>query len=115
MALNIASLVAAAKSVFDGAGLLVSVTHAAYSGENSYGQATFATAVTRKVALQDRVRHLSSNDLGSQMSTCSITILDAVTVDVKDRFTLPDGRTPAIMSIEGVLLSDGRPATMVYF
>lgn len=115
MAIDIEALVANALRIAVAMRLTVPVSREPYTGEGSYGNPAYGTAVTHNVLLEDRVRHLGSDQLAQQATVGRVTFLETVAVKQQDRITLPDGRQPAIQSVEGVTLPDGRPVTVVSF
>lgn len=102
------------------ASLQPDVTHEAWTGQDGYGAATYAAGVARAAIIEQKQRlHRTSN--GREVVTkAKITILRPITpngaagrtepIDVRDRFTLPDGSTGPIVDIGGFTdAGTGRP------
>ena len=115
MPINIPKLVASVKKITRSLGLLVAVSYEPYTGDDEFGNSEYGSKVTLSVAMEYKNRFTASSELGGQMSTHNLTILEPMGINVKDRFTLPDGSTPQIMSTEGPMLTSGIPVTRVYF
>lgn len=82
--------------------LQATVQHAAYTGQNGYAKPTFAAAVARQAVVvleQKPVRNLEDKLV---VSTARLIFPRPVAVDVRDRFTLPDGRTAPVLRTTGV-------------
>lgn len=115
MALSINNLVATAKAIVNKLGLLIEVTHEPFTSADEYGNRQYGARSTLNVSVEYRNPFLTSEDLRSQAPTPTITILEPITIQMQDRFTFPDGSTPQISSVEGVLLPTGVPVTRVSF
>jgi len=92
------------------ADLQPTVQHEAWTGNDGFGGATYATAVPR-AALVERKQKQVLNPQGQEvLSEHTITLLRPIAangapdrfepIDPRDRFTLPDGTTGPILSIE---------------
>ena len=100
----VASAVAQAHTLT--ASLQDTVSHAAYSSQDSSGKPTYATAVNR-TALVERKQRLFRTDSGREvLSQAKVTFLTAVTLDTRDQLTLSDGTTGPILSISGLMDPD---------
>ena len=115
MSLNVDSIVAKVKKTLKGLRLLKSVSYYPFVSENDYGARSYGTVQSLDVVLEYKIRFLGRSDVTQQQSTHNITILQAMTVNKKDKFVLPDGTEPQIQDINGPYLSNGIPVTQVYF
>ena len=94
------SALATAKSVT--ADLQATVTHEAYVSQDAYAQPTYSDGVERQAIVTYRTR-LVRNAAGEEvMARASIAFVEPVSIDMRDRFTLPDGTTGPIVSMTGV-------------
>jgi hypothetical protein len=115
MAFNVADLVRTAKTVANDLGLLATVQHAAFSGVDSYGNYLYGADVARKAVVSHGFRTLGPAEFGGQSYSTSVTFLETLSVNVRDRVTLPDGSKPQILRVGGVYTSGGIPVTEVFF
>lgn len=122
MALNLNSLVATAKNIVNNLGFLIEVTHEPFTSADAYGNSQYGTKATLKVMSEYRKSFISAagtafglQSAGGQALAPTITVMEPITIQMQDRFTFPDGSTPQISSVEGVLLSTGVPVTRVSF
>jgi hypothetical protein len=99
------------------ASLQATVGHEAYSGTLTRdGQPNFATSVSRTAIVEKKQHQVRAQDGTIRLSETRLVFLVPLTVDVRDRFTLPDGMKPAILSLGGPLGSDGKAfVTEIYF
>ena len=93
------------------------ISHQAWTGQNEYGAATYATAVPRRAVI-DMTRKQRLTEAGKLVTViASITILERVAdttplagqtrfqpIDDRDIITLPDGTTGPILSGPGAVL-----------
>ena len=114
MALNVNSLVEAAKKTAKSLGLLATVTHEAYTGRDENGDPEYAAATSHDAVMSHGSKWMGRAPDG-QESTVQITILEPMTIDKRDRFTLPDGTQPQIMNVKAPQIASGRPITEVWF
>lgn len=115
MAFNVADVVATAKTVADGLGLLATVQHAAFSGVDSYGNYLYGSDVARKAIVEHGFRTLGPAEFGGQAYSTSVTFLETLSVNARDRITLPDGSKPQILRVGGIYTAGGIPVTEVFF
>lgn len=102
--MSLANLVRGAVAVADAvtASLQVPVAHAAYVSQDGYGTPTRATAVTRQAIVVYAQRPVRTLEGHERLSTAQIILPRAVTVDLRDEFTLPDGRTAPVLATKAV-------------
>ena len=93
--------------------LQATVTHAAWTGADSYSKPTYATAVPRQaiVEFKQRMRRLPNGEEVMQQAT--VTFLSPIAangasgrrepVDPRDRITLPSGLTGPILDVSGMV------------
>ena len=96
--------------------LMVAVQHEAVTGRDSYGNATYGAAVTRKAALTVKNQKVTDANGADVVSRCQLLFPASIAVKDSDRITLPDGKTPPIAAVEYMSDSSGQPfAVQVYF
>jgi hypothetical protein len=95
------SAVATAKSATSA--LQVVVSHAAYSSMNAYGERVYAAAVDRDAIVEWKQRLVTTTDGREILSVCTVTFLEDVVVDVRDKLVLPGGQTAPLLAFKGVL------------
>jgi hypothetical protein len=103
--MSLAELVRGVVQVADAvtASLQVPVLHAAYMSQDAYGKPTRAAAVSRQAIVVYRQKPVRTNEGHEQISPAQILFpRGSVTVDVRDEFTLPDGRTAPVLEIGSV-------------
>jgi hypothetical protein len=83
--------------------LQVDVTHEAFSGVGTYGEPTFSAAVTRSALVEIEPKMVRTAAGDEAVSRATISIIGDVTVNNRDRFTLPDGSTGPILNVSGFL------------
>src|SRR6267142_1415595 len=99
-----------ANSVTQDLGLQTTVTHEAFVSQAGDGTVTFAAAVTRPALVVKKQRMVRTSSGEMTQSQASVTFLDpSVSVDTKDRITLPDGTTGPILNTEGYIDSSNQP------
>jgi len=95
------------------ADLQVDVVHYAWIGTDStYGAPEYAVAVTRKALVELKQRVLKTADGQDFVQKASITFLRPITangavnrlepIDLRDKFTLPNGYTGPVKLVEGL-------------
>jgi hypothetical protein len=85
------------------ASLQVEVTHEARTGQDTYGAPTFAAAVARPAIVERKQKLIRDTNGQERLSQHKVTFLQPVTLDVRDRITLPDGTTGPILDIAGLV------------
>jgi hypothetical protein len=101
------------------ASLQAQVTHAplaktspGHDGQPIYtrdGQPTYKTAVKRTAIVEKRQDQVRALDGTQKVSHTRLTFLSPFALDPRDKLTLPDGSSPAILAVKGPLGSDGVP------
>lgn len=76
--------------------VLVDVTHEAYSSINGDGLPTYASGVTRQGFLERKGMPIRWRNGLEIIGGDMLTILSNVSIDARDRITLPDGTKPPI-------------------
>lgn len=84
------------------AGLQATVGHAAYLTQDAFGKPTYATAVSRQAVVELTEKPVRTLEGHERLSIARITFPRPVAIDLRDRFTLPDGRTAPILTLAGV-------------
>jgi len=95
----IRSALATAQAVLDD-GLLATVVHYPYAGQNAYGETTWGDGVSRKAVVVDHDELIRDAQAREIVAHTRLTFLTAVTVDPRDKITLPDGRTTPILRVD---------------
>lgn len=76
--------------------LLIDVTHEAYSSTNGDGLISYSAGVARQGFLERKGMPIRWRNGLEILGGDLLTILSNVSVDARDRFTLPDGTQPPI-------------------
>jgi hypothetical protein len=85
------------------ASLQVQVAHAAWTGQNAYGEPAYAAAVLRPAIVDWTQRLVRTSDGREVLSVLTLVFLEPVTLDIRDKLTLPDGRTAPLLAFKGVV------------
>lgn len=82
--------------------LTQTVLHAPYTGQDGYGASTYGPAVSREASMQYEVRQVLTPQ-GEQAVSMTVLFLNGdAPVGSRDKFTLPDGTSPAIQQLMAV-------------
>ncbi len=85
------------------ADLQVTVTHEAWSSVAVvYGSGSFAAGVSRQAVVEQKDRLMRLPGGQEVLQRAVVTFVGPVTINVKDKITLPDGTTGPILTIKGV-------------
>lgn len=90
------------------------VAHSAWTGQDVFGTATYATAVNRDAIVEYKIRDKLQSSTGKVIqSQALITIIGPITangasgrvepIDSRDKIVLPDGTTGPIIDVEGIV------------
>ena len=88
------------------ADVLVSVQHRVASAPNVDAEYTLADAVAVDAVVEYKTRTLTQGDR-TIVSSARITFIEPRAVGMHDEFTLPDGKTAPVVSVNGVASSVG--------
>ena len=92
-----------------------SVLHEPAIGCDLYGNPAYGPAVPRAARVIRRQRSVVGKSGGVAVSRAQVWFRDAVTIDLDDRFTLPDGTTnSAILAVDGSPDDSGEIYIKVY-
>jgi len=92
-----------------------SVLHEPATGYDLYGNPAYGPAVARVARVIRRQRSVVGKSGDVVVSRAQVWFRDAVTIDLGDRFTLPDGTTnAAILAVDGSPDDSGELYTKVY-
>jgi hypothetical protein len=92
-----------------------SVLHEPTTGYDLYGTPTYGPAVARVVRVIRRQRSVVGKSGDVAVSRAQVWFRDAVTIDLDDRFTLPEGTVnSAILAVDGSPDDSGELYTKVY-
>lgn len=97
----IRSALATAKSIT--ADLQADVEHEAFVSIDAYNKATYDTAVTRKAVVEFKPRMVRNAAGEEVLSKANMMFVEPVSVDLRDRFTLPDGTVAPILATSTVV------------
>jgi hypothetical protein len=97
--------------------LQAQILHQAFKNYSRDGQPVWSPIVVKRAAIvekrQDQVRALDGTQ---KVSHTRLTFLVPVSIDPRDKLTLPDGSAPAILAVKAPLGSDGKAfVTEVWF
>jgi hypothetical protein len=85
------------------ASLQATVSHAAFSSADSYGNPTYASAKNRKALVEFKPKMVKTTSGEEKVSKATVTFIQPVAVDLRDQITLPDGTTSPILAISGLV------------
>ncbi len=94
------------------------VTHAAWTGMSVDGYATptySASASTFPALVQLEQRLVRTFDGTEELATTTVYVASTSTFSALDQFTLPDGSTPELLSLETFSDEDGEAFTVLGF
>ena len=83
--------------------LQATITHAAFSSDDGYGKATYATGVERKAIVERRQKYVRTEAGDEKLSLAKLTFPYPVTINERDKITLPDSTVMPILKIDGVV------------
>lgn len=91
--------------------LAATVTHEPYSHQNADAEDQYGASVSREgvIALETKAINLGDRVV---LSTARITFVEPVAVNLRDRFTLPDGTTAPCIAVRGVVDSGNASGLM---
>lgn len=75
------------------------VYHAAYSGQDGYGQPTYAPAIARACRIEWKLRRIVTATGQERMSRARVFLDGTFTMDLRDQLTLPDGTMPTLQLV----------------
>lgn len=81
--------------------------------KDGYSRPSFTSPVTLKARIEQRNQFVRDN-AGREVVSSTTVYLEPVAVRIEDRLTLPDGSTPAILSVQSVDDEVGPVMTVVY-
>lgn len=87
--------------------LTATVTIAPYTGQDAYGKAQYGPAQTVPARVQFRLQRLTDATGQERVSRAKVFVDGDVTLDLRDRVTLPDGTMPPILTLYKVSDLDG--------
>lgn len=79
--------------------LKADITIEPFSSADGYGAPTYGTAVSYKGRVSERRRWMRRADGTEVVAMGEVWLKSNVQVGIRDRVTLPDGRTPVILDI----------------
>ena len=79
------------------------ITHAAFASDDGYGKATFSTGVERKAIVERRQKYIRTDAGEEKLSLAKLTFPYPVTINERDKITLPDSTVMPILRINGVV------------
>ena len=83
--------------------LQATITHAAFSSVDGYGKPTYATGVGRKCIVERRQKYVRTIAGDEKLSLAKLTFPYPVTINERDKITLPDATVMPILRIDGVI------------
>ena len=83
--------------------LQATITHEAFSSVDGYGKPTYSTGVARKCIVERRQKLVRTREGQEKLSLAKLTFPYPVTIDERDRITLPDSTIMPILRIDGVI------------
>lgn len=73
------------------------VIHAAYVSQDAYGKPVYGTPMSHPARVEYKVRRVVDATGQERVSRSRVFLDGDVTLDLRDRFTLPDGTMPPIL------------------
>ena len=83
--------------------LQATVTHKAFSSVDAYGKPTYATGVERTAIVERRQKYVRTDAGEEKLSLAKLTFPYPVTINERDKITLPDSTVMPILRIDGVV------------
>ena len=83
--------------------LQATITHAAFSSDDGYGKPTYATGVSRTAIVERRQKYIRTMAGDEKLSLAKLTFPYPVTINERDKITLPDSTVMPILRIDGVV------------
>lgn len=71
------------------------ITIAPYSGQNSYGESTWGTAVSYAARVEGKMQMVRDSLGAERVSSVTCYVATTTAISPKDKLTLPSGWTPA--------------------
>ena len=101
----ITNAVATAKSVTEG--IQISVAFKACTGWSAGKRTYSATATNHSVLIAHKEKMVRAEDGKEHLSKTQIFFLEPKNIKMEDEITLPDGKKPQILSVEGLMNPSG--------
>lgn len=93
------------------------VTIAPYSSVNSYGEASYGTAVSYTAYVEGKQRMIRDSQGQERVSSVTVYLATTAALSPKDKLTLPSGwtpQTPAILAVQRVADDRGDHHVVLY-
>lgn len=87
--------------------LQVEITLEPFDVDDANGNRSYKGGKKYMVVVEHRQRFVRAPDFTQQLSKASVQFIEPVEVKTEDRITMPNGDTPQILAIEGVLDPSG--------
>jgi hypothetical protein len=100
----ITNAVATAKTVTEG--LQISVAYRSCTGWSA-GVRTFAASTNHSVLIVHKEKMVRAEDGKEHLSVTQIYFLEPKNISMEDEITLPDGKKPQILSVDGLMNPSG--------
>jgi hypothetical protein len=71
--------------------------------QDALGTPGYGPVVATRALVEAKTRRLTAVDGREVLATTKLTLLEPRTVTTRDRLTLPDGSTPPILAVEGLV------------
>jgi len=85
------------------ASLQATITHAAYASDDKYGKPAYSTPTSRTAIVERRQKYVRMASGEEELSLAKITFVGPVTINERDKITLPDSTVMPILRINGVV------------
>ena len=83
--------------------LQATITHAAFASDDGYGKPTYSTGVSRTAIVERRQKYVRTMAGDEKLSLAKLTFPYPVTINERDKITLPDSTVMPILRIDGVV------------
>jgi hypothetical protein len=74
-----------------------------WGGQDALGAPLYGPLTPVRALVEAKTRVVRATDGREVLATTKLTILQPITLSVLDRITLPDGRQPPLISVEGLV------------
>jgi hypothetical protein len=85
------------------ASLQATVTVEVWLSQDGLGASTYGPPLARRALVEAKARRVLAPDGREVLATTKVTFLTPLTLTLRDRLTLPDGTTPPLVAIEGLV------------
>jgi hypothetical protein len=85
------------------ASLQTTITIERWGGQDNLGTPLYGAPTAIRALVEAATRLVKASDGREVMASTKLTILQPITLSVLDRVTLPDGRRPPLLTVQGLV------------